>query len=278
MWRNVGVALNRAWRIFGTGLSFAVFGIGGFFLGAVVCIVLRLIIPDPAAYSQAVRRLVSRAFRLFVTFMSLVGVLRWQVEGLQHRQRNRGYLVVANHPTLIDIVFLVGLFEGADCVVKAGVLRNPAWGLLVRAADYVSNEDPAALLEECAWRLAVGRSVVLFPEGTRTVPGQPLAFGHAAGAIAVRAGCECLPVVITCDPPTLYKGLSWHRVPAIRVDFRLRVCPPLRLARSPGGYADQRRATHDFTRNLQEFFTRELAATGPSEPRPGPQPAASPVL
>jgi 1-acyl-sn-glycerol-3-phosphate acyltransferase len=177
------------------------------FLGLYACLVLRIFFRDRSAYAQAARRIVSCAFRSFVGFMSMVGVLRWSVQGLDHWQRDRGCLVVANHPTLIDIIFLLAFFEGADCVVKASVLRNPTWKLLVRAADYVSNEDVGVLLAEAARRLQAGRTVVIFPEGTRTVPGEPLSFGAAAGAIAVRAGCECLPVLITCTPPTLYKSL-----------------------------------------------------------------------
>lgn len=278
MWQSPGIALNRTWRILGTGLSFAVMGIGGLFLGAVVTMVMRIIIHDPEAYSQAVRRLVSQAFRLFVGFMSIVGVLRWRVDGLAHWQRDRGQLVVANHPTLIDIVFLLAFFDGADCIVKPGVLRNPFWGMLVRAADYVSNEDPAALLQESAKRISAGRTVILFPEGTRSSPGQPLAFGSAAGAIAVRAGCWCLPVVITCTPPTLYKDLPWYRVPATRVDFRLQAFPAWRLPQAESAPADQRRAARDFTRRLEDFFAHEPGPAACLDADRGSQPAVSPVL
>ena len=270
--------LNRSWRIVATALSFAVFGVGGLFLGLVVCMAMRLMIPDRERYAQAARRLISRAFRLFVTFMSGVGVLRWRLTGMEHVPAGRPCLVIANHPTLIDIVFLVGLFEGADCVVKPGVLRNPAWGLVVRGADYVSNEDPAALLDECAKRLAAGRRVILFPEGTRTVPGQPLQFGPAAGAIAARAGCDCLPVVITCDPPTLFKGLPWYRVPASRAEFHLRVCPPIVVGRCSGSAAELRQAARSLTRELERYFDGQLAEAGSSSRQAYREAAPTPVL
>lgn len=252
-------------------------GGGGLILGLFVGVVLRVIIPDREAHAQVARRVASRAFRLFVWFMSLVGVLRWSLRGLEHWDRDQACLVVANHPTLIDIVFLLALFQGADCVVKAGVLRNPTWGLLVRAADYVSNEDVGLLLAEAVRRLRSGRTVIVFPEGTRTVPGQPLAFGSVAGAIAVRAGCQVLPVVITCTPPTLYKSLPWYRVPATRVDFQLRVCPPLAVAEVTGQPADLRRAAHALTRQLAAFFSRELGSGNMDVHDRAAQPAASPV-
>lgn len=261
MGRGLSRGLNRVWRVIGTGLSFAVFGIGGFLLGAAVCVALRVIIHDREAHAQAVRRMVSRAFRLFLSFMTMVGVLRWTVEGAGLWPRGHACLVVANHPTLIDIVFLLALFEGADCVVKAGAMRNPFWGLLVRAADYVSNEDPAALLEAAASRLRAGRTVVIFPEGTRTTPGQLPSFGTAAGAVAVRAGCWCLPVVIRCEPPTLYKGLPWYRVPAARVNFRLQLHAPWLVVAAGLQPARQRRAARMLTRQMEDFYASASLGT-----------------
>lgn len=244
-----------------TGLSFAAFGVGGFLLGVIAVVVIRVAVPA-ARRPAAVRRLVSAAFRAFARFMAVVGVMRWRLEGREHWSPGRRYLVVANHPSLIDIVFLIGLFDGADCIVKGPVLRNPAFGRLARAADYVSNDDTVALVEEATRRVLAGRTVVLFPEGTRTEPGQPLRFGNLAAAIAVRAGCEVLPVVIRCEPPTLYKGLPWYRVPARQPVFTLQVCPAWPVAAQAG--ADRRQAARALTARLAAFFTAALA-TAPAQ-------------
>lgn len=270
--------MGRAWRIVATGLCFAVFGIGGLILGGVAYLGMRLVIRDRDTYAQTIRQLISRSFRLFLGFMWVVGVLRWRVSGHEHWHRERPYLVVANHPSLIDIVFLIGYFQGADCVIKGGATRNPAWGLLVRAADYVSNESPELLLDECLRRLRAGRTVVLFPEGTRTVPGRPLQFGTGAGAIAVRSGCECLPVVISCNPPTLYKGLPWYRVPHTRPEFVLRVYPSLAARKVTDATASQRHAAREFAREMEDFFARQLGVGQPTEPDRTTQPLGTPVL
>lgn len=258
MRQTPGGILDRGWRLVATGISFAVMGVGGLVLGLFAATVLRLAIRDREACARAARRLISLAFRGFVYFMSTVGVLRWSVEGLAHWQRDRACLVVANHPTLIDVVFLLALFEGADCVVKAPVLANPFWGMLVRTAGYVSNEDLGALLGETSARLQAGRTVILFPEGTRTVPGSSPVFGTMVALLAVRTGCPLLPVVITCTPSTLYKNLSWYRIPRRRVELRLRVCPAWSVERASGSSAEGRRVAQSLTRELEVFFRREL--------------------
>ena len=62
--------------------------------------------------------------RFFLFFMNIVGVLRYQISGQEHIDSNRNYLIVANHPSLIDVVFLLSLFPTADCVIKQELREN----------------------------------------------------------------------------------------------------------------------------------------------------------
>jgi hypothetical protein len=93
--------------------------------------------------------------------------------------------VLANHPTLIDVVFLISLLPNADCVVKR-VACNPFMRGPVRAAGYISNDDGAGLVDDCIAAVRAGGSLVIFPEGTRSVPGQPPRLQRGAANIAVR--------------------------------------------------------------------------------------------
>jgi 1-acyl-sn-glycerol-3-phosphate acyltransferase len=64
---------------------------------------------------------------------------------------------------------------------------------------------------------------VIFPEGTRTVPGEPLQMRRAAANIALRGARVLTPVFITCEPPMLSKHEPWYRIPPRRAHFTLRV-------------------------------------------------------
>ena len=63
---------------------------------------------------------------------------------------------------------------------------------------------------------------MIFPEGTRTVPGQPMQMQRGAANVALRGARVLTPVFITCDPPTLSKNLPWYRIPPRRPTFTLR--------------------------------------------------------
>lgn len=108
--------LDHAWRVFGTGLSFVAFGLGGLLLGVLVMPVL-LLMRDPVARRRRARRVVQVAFASHLRLMRGLGVMTYEIEGGERLQRD-GLLVLANHPTLIDVVCLISLLPNADCVVK----------------------------------------------------------------------------------------------------------------------------------------------------------------
>ncbi|MBJ7517671.1 MAG: 1-acyl-sn-glycerol-3-phosphate acyltransferase, partial [Stenotrophomonas sp.] len=131
----------------------------------------------------------------------------------------RAMLLVA----LIDVVLLVALLPNADCVVKRAVARNPFMLGTVGAAGYIVNDDGPALVEAGIAAVRGGGCLVIFPEGTRSEPGQPLRLRRGAANIAVRGRLDMTPVRIRCSPPTLEKGRKWYRVPPRRFHVSLEV-------------------------------------------------------
>jgi 1-acyl-sn-glycerol-3-phosphate acyltransferase len=130
----------------------------------------------------------------------------------------------------------------------------------VTAAGYLANDHGDALVDGCAERIARGRSVVLFPEGTRSPRGGLRRFQRGAAHIALKSGCPIVPVVITCRPPTLLKGQPWHDVPDRRACFVLRVGKPI----DPAQYLDAETtvpvAARRLTADLQTLYERQLSA------------------
>ena len=215
-------SLNRIWRIFGTGLSFTVFGLACVLFGFTLFPLACLTAPDRAAARRRAQWIVSRWFKFFADFMSAVGIIRYEIIGAE-KLRRPGQLIVANHPTLIDVVLLISQLPEVDCIIKRQIFDNPVMRWPVLWAGYIAHSDAEQLITDCAATLRGGRSLLVFPEGTRSVPGQPIRMTHGAARIALESGAPILPVSIRCEPVTLTKGLPWYRVSSRRAQFTIAV-------------------------------------------------------
>jgi len=217
---------ERALRIIGTGFLFATFGIGAVCLATLVLPILWILGGRLQSRDLLAQRVIHHAFRVFVRLGSWLGLLGLEERGTA-RLSQRGVLVVANHPTLLDVVYLISRMPQADCVVKAQAWSNPALRGIVRIAGYIPNLDGERAIEQCAKRLAAGRSLVVFPEGSRS-PVRGLGRFHRGWAhMALCSRAPILPVLIRCDPPALKRGQAWYKLPNARLEFRLEVGEPI---------------------------------------------------
>jgi len=248
--------VERYWRVAGTGLSFFSFGAGGLLLRVLVFPVLNLFIREQGLRVTIARNVIRFTFRSFVEMMRGLGVLRYDITGLERLDRN-GLLILANHPTLIDTVFLMAFVKRADCIVKGGLWSNPFTNGPVRAANYINNENGPAMVEQCIGSLNAGNNLIIFPEGTRTPHDGALHFKRGAANIAVRGRFNVTPVVIRCTPPTLGKGDKWWKVPSRRVHLRIDVREDIAVDPFIAGTDSEPLAARRLTDYLQDYFAKE---------------------
>ena len=247
------------WRLFGTVLCFAVFGIGGLVYGLLIFPLLFVFIRDREARRIVARSFIGRGFGAFLWLVKAVSAADIRVEGREHINDQRRQLIIANHPTLIDVVILISLFPQANCVIKEAVVRNPFMRSTVRAADYISNREPEDLLDNCISYLRDGKSLLLFPEGTRTRHNEPIKFKLGAATVAVRANADILPVAIECEPAYLSKQHPWHYVPRDVPVFTVRILPPRAAGELVPRQDDERRFRHELNGALLDIIRSELA-------------------
>lgn len=248
--------LFLGWRVLATGLSFMLFGLGGLLLRVLVFPLLALCLREPRTRVRAARAVIRLSFRTFVGIMRGLGVLRYEVRGLDKLDRE-GQLILANHPTLIDTVFLIAFVRNADCIVKGGLWNNPFTRGPVRAAGYVCNDRGPELVEDCIASLGAGGNLIVFPEGTRTPRCGTVELKRGAANIAVRGARPVTPVLISCEPPTLGKGEKWWHVPPRQASFRIEVGDDIGIERFTGPGVTDVLAARRLTDYLQHYFMKE---------------------
>ena len=264
--------LDRLWRKFGTAIAFSVFGLACVLFGFTLFPLAGLTTRDPAVARRRAQAIVHRWFGIFAGLMKVLGLIRVEFHNAA-ALRAPGRLIVANHPSLIDVVLLIAEIPEVDCIVKQAVLRNPFMRWPARWAGYIAHATPEQLIADCVASLRAGHSLLVFPEGTRSVPGQPLRMTHGAARIALEAGATILPVTIRCEPALLHKGVPWHYAPRPG-QFELRVGEPYAAADFLQGAANTAIATRHLTHYWEQQFATGIGATAAhplAPPMPQPQ-------
>jgi 1-acyl-sn-glycerol-3-phosphate acyltransferase len=216
-------SIDYWWRLVGTGLSFSLFGLGGIMLSLTLFPLVHLFSSSRTAANHRCQYLVHLSFRALILWMRLLRVLTYEIAGAEKLKDGGNRLIVANHPSLIDVVFIIALLPRTFCVVKQAAWSNPFMAGVMWATGYIPNANPVRFVEACVDCLAQGENLVVFPESTRTVPGQPLKLRRGAANIIVRSRHPFVPVTITSRPRTLSKTEKWYQIPTCRAHFKVTV-------------------------------------------------------
>lgn len=252
--------LLRVLRLFSTLFAYLLFGVFGSALALVLPLLLCRQPPGLPGQLRA-RRAVSRVWSGYLAWMRLTGICRVRWHG-RERLGRPGQLVLVNHPSLMDVLFMMSAVPAGNCVVKASLLKNPSMRPSIRACGFIPNDDPLALMEQADAVLAAGQTLMIFPEGTRTGHDGTIRLNRGAVAIGLRSARVITPVVIRMNPPGLKRGDPWYRVPPQPYDYDIRVGddidPQDYLGRKPLPLA-ARLLNDDLTR----YFQKETQWTTP---------------
>lgn len=251
--------INYAWRVIATGFSFSCFFGGGLLLTLTVFPAIAVVVSSPDSRIRATQLVIHRTFQFFLAMLETLGILSIDVAGGERLRDGKGRLIIANHPTLLDIVLLMALLPQVQCIVKGELWRHRYLGGVVRWAGYIRNDlEPEALIGACKSAISEGRSVIVFPEGTRSRPGERLQFRRGFANIALLAGAETQLVVIDCEPVMLCKGDPWWRIPPHKSNFRITIGERIEpISLEPNQYRSI--AARRLARRLENYYTEQLA-------------------
>jgi 1-acyl-sn-glycerol-3-phosphate acyltransferase len=130
-----------------------------------------------------------------------------EITGLEHLQGiDRPCIFIGNHMSTLETFVLPSLImpQGFDLtyVIKRSLVEYPVFGNVVNSRDPVvvdrvnPRDDLKVVMEEGARRLEQGRSLVIFPQHTRTVDFDPKQFNSIGIKLAQRTGTIVVPVAL----------------------------------------------------------------------------------
>ncbi|MCU0237642.1 MAG: 1-acyl-sn-glycerol-3-phosphate acyltransferase [Acidobacteria bacterium] len=174
---------------------------------------------------------------------------RVEVSGLENLPRQQGALFVANHQGAFDIPLLIGFVPVLKGFVsKKENFRLPIVSTWMRllgciVIDRGDLRQSAGAIARGVRDLKAGRSLVIFPEGTRSKSGQLQRFKEGSFKLATRSGAAIVPLTIDGS----YRLLEGNRGRIQPGTVRLHIHPPVILADLDAG---QRKDPADLVRGI----------------------------
>lgn len=234
--------------------SYVIFALGAAVVSSLV-LVLKCLPIRSKSKQAASRWCVQRLFAAFIRLLCRVGLVAVRVEHMERLLTSKG-MIIANHPSLLDVVFLMGWVRQANCVIKGKIFNNVLTGLVVRTAGYVPNHDSASMMALASERIRSSERLIIFPEGTRTTLNQPRRLQKGAARIALASEASVTPVYIDCTPLGLTKEEKWYKVPPCRLQFTFCVGEPLDLNDIYTGDAQDSVKVRRITGRFNDWFNQ----------------------
>lgn len=151
-----------------------------------------------------------------VIMSAIIPIWKIRIEGREKASPNTTYVIISNHQSVLDILLINCLRYRFKWISKIENMKVPVLGWYLRMAGYLTvnrgNEDSKAeMLEKALICLKKGNSIMIFPEGTRSVNGDIGFFKRGAFLLAMQAGVPVLPILIDGTSEILPKhGLKFR--------------------------------------------------------------------
>ncbi len=137
---------------------------------------------------------------------------RVRVSGQENVDRHEPRIYLSNHQSYFDIFTLLAhLPADFKFILKQELMKIPLFGFAMRRARYIAidREEPRKAVKsinEAARKIKEGASMLIFPEGTRSEDGRLQPFKTGGFRLALKAGCDVVPVAITNSRNIVPKG------------------------------------------------------------------------
>ena len=239
-----------------------------FYGGAVLLTIIMSAAAVVSALITRSSRIPQKIARLWARMLLFIGGVRLEVEGREHLNPRRPYIFAANHQSQFDIFALLAAVPVPfSWLAKDELFRIPLLGPAMKGAGYIpinrtDRRAAFASIDQAAARVREGTSIVIFPEGTRSLDGKLKTFKKGGFFLAIKSRQPVVPVSISGS----FRVLAKRSFRVHRGTIRIHFSPPLPTdTLSP---ADKDRLIAEVRRLMQQHLLPEERGEAEAPPRP----------
>lgn len=215
-----------------SGFCFALFGFVGITAGSLVVPWL-LIFTTKKHQQKIISKTVHYMWWIFVLIMRVLRLIDINIKNKQKIKNMHGKIIIANHPSLIDVVILIATIPDSICVVKGALFQNIFIKMIVKHAYLSNSMSPETFIAQASELLDNGYNIIIFPEGTRTIPGRLVHLHRGFAYLYLKSRHDIQPIHIKNNPYILGKGQKWYAVGDKTSVYTIKILPCIKSKKMP---------------------------------------------
>lgn len=186
-----------------------------FVIGSLLLFIIRVLLTFVPISAKKKKEIFSRTIMYFMrAFLFLVFYTKKEIINPAAENFKTPAIIVANHQSMIDILIMLSLAPKIIMVTNKWVWNSPIFGHVVRYADFIpSHEGFENMNEIIRKKVAEGYSVIIFPEGTRSVDGKIKRFHKGAFMLAKNLKLDIVPITLYGTGKLLNKKQMYYIKP-----------------------------------------------------------------
>jgi 1-acyl-sn-glycerol-3-phosphate acyltransferase len=145
---------------------------------------------------------IHKVAKLWAKILLLICNIKVEIIGKENILRGKPQIFMANHQSDFDILIVLAHIPGQfRWLVKKELFHIPVFGAAMKSAGYIeidrnNREKAMQSLDQAALRIREGKSIMAFPEGTRSRFGEIKHFKQGTFYLAIKSGAPIVPISI----------------------------------------------------------------------------------
>ncbi len=209
----------KYWRSFLATICFGIFGIGSIILNFLL---FPFVKNNKILCSDIIRCL----WKIFIKLLNFLKLIKIDIKNLDKIENK---IIVATHPSFIDIVILMSLIPKSTCFVKKELANNPILKNIISSIFIPNDIEIETLKEKSKTILDKGFNLIIFPMGIRHRKNEYPKIKKGAALIASYCEKDIVPIKIYTDEDFLFIHQPFYAVGKKIVTFQIEMCNEIKI-------------------------------------------------
>lgn len=211
-------------RSFFTLFFISLFMLGGAIIGNIIFPIISIIYnKDPKKKRIIKLNIVHYTWKFFMFLLKSFHLVSIKIDFNPNELKPS--IIIANHPSFLDIVCLISTIKNTSCIVKSSLRKNIFLSNLIKDVYIYNDSSLESLISSSKELLDSGSSLIIFPEGTRTIDKKPVRLHKSFAHLSLNTSYPILPIKIVQSFPLLNKDKPWYKVGTKQTIYTLSIKP-----------------------------------------------------